>query len=560
MIVLSLMASAHQISKITSIFAQKKCHQMDSRWCSDTKSTKFVQCNSKGTRWLLNLPSKLRYIKTRVKFNQESEPPPGTEDGTNIEVLETCNEPSLCANNGSKGQGTLQGAMALIIGTSVGAGILALPARTMDVGFVPTLTSMGLSWCFLVLEALLLAEVNVAVSEQHKNEGSHVGLPLCAMAEKTLGPVGGALAACIYVFLTYTVLVAYIAKSGDVLSPIMHTSPTLCCWIFTLVFGSLTLLGNTKLVDSLNQILTSAMIGAFLLIIVGGFGVSDWNSLQHMNWERTPETFPVIIFALVYHDLMPVLFTYLNGDIHRIRQAVLLGSAVPVAMFLLWDVIILCIAPISGNEDPLVFLTRSGGTSIAVMIELFSILALATSFIGTIIGFIAFFEERLAQKKKASTQMQDVMASFTKLALKSIPLEFLKSYHSYKVGYLTVNSTEDSFLQQIFGVLDNSWRNNRTQIVLSILILAPPLVASSMVSDAFFSATDIAGGYGMTTLYGLFPPMMAWSLHERGLFMNKDEVGSMLALTRPQVQAILAVSGTCATGLMVSQLMLDLGM
>ncbi|MCO5558281.1 hypothetical protein L7F22_011860 [Adiantum nelumboides] len=544
--------------KVRSISTSKNCHQVSIRWCSSKKNTQFVKHGWKGTMQLWNLHSKWRYINVHVSINQESEISNGSENVNNLEVPETFYNTPLCTNNGCKGHGTLQGAMALIIGTSVGAGILALPARTINVGFVPTLTTMGLSWCFLVLEALLIAEVNVAVSEQHKSGGSGVGLPLCAMAEKTLGPLGGTLAASIYVFLSYTLLVAYIAKSGDVLSPLLHTSPTLGCWIFTLVFGSVTLLSNIKLVDSLNQVLTSAMIGVFLLILLGGFGVSDWNGLQYMDWERTPETFPVIVFALVYHDLMPVLCTYLNGDIQRIRRAVLLGSFVPVAMFALWEAIILSIAPVSGNEDPLLYLTRSGGTSIAILIELFSVLALATSFIGTLIGFIAFLNERFSQNQNASTLMQNSMASLMKLAFKSIALKKFDFYQ--KFGYPTVNGTKDSFVQRMFGALKNSWRSNRTQILSSILILAPPLAASSIVSDAFLSATDIAGGYGMTTLYGLFPPMMAWSLYERGLFMNKDQMGSTSALTRPQVQAILAMSGTCATGLIVSQLILDLGM
>lgn len=128
-------------------------------------------------------------------------------------------------------------------------------------GFVPTLTTMGVSWCFLVLEALLLAEINVALLEQHKNESSCSVLSLRSIAEKTLGPLGGTISACIYTFLSYTVMVAYIAKSGDILSPLIHMSPLLSCWIFTLVFGSLTLLGSTNLVTSFNRILTSAMIG-----------------------------------------------------------------------------------------------------------------------------------------------------------------------------------------------------------------------------------------------------------------------------------------------------------
>eukprot|EP00250_Pteridium_aquilinum_P034014 c6872_g1_i1 orf=198-1904(+) len=543
--------SVSSSEKATTMMTHKRRHKMYTKSCINMKSIRHIQQDWRGTRQLPYLHSKSRYIRFHARIDQKSDLPLGSEDVANAEAGET----SLCTDINSKGHGTLQGAMALIIGTSVGAGILALPARTMNAGFVPTLTTMGVTWCFLVLEALLLAEVNVALLEEHENGSAHGVLSLCAMAEKTLGPLGGTLSACIYTFLSYTVMVAYIAKSGDILSPLIHTSPLLSCWIFALVFGSLTLLGKTKLVDSFNQILTSAMIGTFLLIIMGGFQITDWKGLQHMNWGRTPETFPIIYFALVYHDLVPVLCTYLKGDLHRIRLSVLLGSAVSLAMFVCWDAVILCITPVSGDEDPLEFLIRLGGTSIAFMIESFSILALATSFMGTLIGFLEFFKERFNQNLKAERKQHDLVALYTKLAVTFITSKLSKVCR-YKSGrYIT----KESILSRDIEFLYNSWMSKRMQIVSFVLILAPPLVALGMVSDAFVSATDLAGGYGMTTLYGLFPPIMAWSLYERGLLLKEDQAGSILALSRPQVQAVLVVSGTCATGIVVSQLMLDLG-
>lgn len=515
--------------------------------CLKRQSIGHVQHDWGGIRQLSHFHSKpSSYMRFYARIDEKSEHPLGCENIANEEVFEGFGEDPLSSDTHSQGQGTLQGAVALIIGTSVGAGALALPARTMNAGFVPTLTTMGVSWCFLVIEALLLAEVNVALQKQHKNSSV---LSLCAMTEKTLGPLGGTLSACIYISLSYTVMVAYIAKSGDILSPLLHMSPLLSCWIFTLVFGSLTLWGSTKLVDSFNQIMTSAMIGVFLLIITGGFAITDWKGLQHMDWGKTPETFPVIFFALVYHDLMPVLCTYLKGDIYRIRLAVLLGSVVPLIMFICWDAVILCIAPISGTEDPLDFLTRSGGTSIAIIIASFSILALATSFIGTLIGFTAFFKEALNRSRINKTNQLSVMEANVKLFERRITSSLSKFYSS--------NGTKISIFSRDMGFLYNGWISRRMQIVLCVLTLAPPLVTLSLVSNAFLAATNLAGGYGMTMLYGVLPPIMAWTLHERGLLLNKEKTGSVSALSRFQVHAVLAASGTFATGIIVSQLMLD---
>ncbi|KAI3849798.1 hypothetical protein MKW98_026712 [Papaver atlanticum] len=57
-----------------------------------------------------------------------------------------------------KKNGSIVGAVALIIGTSIGSGILELPRKTSPAGFVPSSICMILCWGFLLTEALLLAE------------------------------------------------------------------------------------------------------------------------------------------------------------------------------------------------------------------------------------------------------------------------------------------------------------------------------------------------------------------------------------------------------------------
>ncbi|KAI3799726.1 hypothetical protein L1987_35025 [Smallanthus sonchifolius] len=58
-------------------------------------------------------------------------------------------------------KGTVAGAVALNIGTSIGSGILALPQKTSPAGLLPSSISLTLCWGFLLIEALLLVEINV---------------------------------------------------------------------------------------------------------------------------------------------------------------------------------------------------------------------------------------------------------------------------------------------------------------------------------------------------------------------------------------------------------------
>ena len=57
--------------------------------------------------------------------------------------------------------GTVLGSAALVAGTTVGAGILALPAKTLAAGLAPTATLLVGGWVFMAATGLLIAEVDL---------------------------------------------------------------------------------------------------------------------------------------------------------------------------------------------------------------------------------------------------------------------------------------------------------------------------------------------------------------------------------------------------------------
>ncbi|CAM6034823.1 unnamed protein product [Sphagnum compactum] len=432
--------------------------------------------------------------------------------------------------------GSVFGAVTLITGTSVGAGILALPATTAPAGFVPSAVVMGLSWGFLLLEALLLAEVNVALMMRQRQTGEKLHsevLSLRTMAEQTLGPLGGAFTTVTYLMLSYTLLVAYIAKSGEMLSLMFNVPISFGAAVFTFAFGGIICFGGNDTVDDINQALTTLLVGFFLLIVAGGMSAADWSGLEHMDWAMAPQTIPIMILALVYHDLTPVLCAHLGGDKDRIRKSIVLGSMVPLVMFLLWDAVALCLVPVSGSQDSVDVLISFGGTGLAFVIEAFSLLAVATSFIGTVLGLSEFLVEQLG---KAQTSMS----------------RRGRSIRRHQVVYLGSQPI-------------SKWlKRNGIRACATLLMLVPPLVASYIVSDAFYSASNFAGAYGMTSLYGVIPPAMAWTLHRSGSLLSErskevlEPKPSQQPIVVPGGKLTLAGIGACACVVILGQIVLDL--
>ncbi|KAJ6772956.1 TRYPTOPHAN/TYROSINE PERMEASE [Salix koriyanagi] len=375
---------------------------------------------------------------------------------------------------------------------------------------------MIVCWGFLLVEALLLVEINVGLRRmrgKNEDESELEVISIRTMAQETLGDWGGALATITYVFLGYTSMIAYSSKSGEILFHLVNLPESVSSCLFTTIFTMLISVGGTRATDQVNQWLTASMIGLLLAIEVIAVAFGGWSGLEGSgDWGKVPATIPVMIFALVYHDLAPVLCAYLGGDLKRLRASVLLGSIVPLLALLVWDAIALGLSAQAGQVvDPVELLMSERWSGVSYLVEVFSLLAVATSLIGTLLGFLEFFKEQLKNFSRDSKPTRT--------------------------------------LQEPIG-MGGWWARNKISFTAMAMAVAPTLVVSTIVPDAFSAATDIAGGYCMTMLYGVLPPAMAWAMYNRE---REDTSQNELSRVRP---ALLGV-GIFAGGIVVEQILQD---
>jgi tyrosine-specific transport protein len=64
------------------------------------------------------------------------------------------------------------------------------------------------------------------------------------------------------------------------------------------------------------------------LLLVAAEGVDSSSLTSGGNWSAVPATLPVVALAFVYHNIIPVICTALEGDVAKIRTAVLAGASV----------------------------------------------------------------------------------------------------------------------------------------------------------------------------------------------------------------------------------------
>ncbi|NET37457.1 MAG: tyrosine transporter [Cyanothece sp. SIO1E1] len=361
--------------------------------------------------------------------------------------------------------GSVLGCTALVAGTTVGAGILALPAVTLPSGLLPSTMTLIVVWLYMVASGLLLTEVNVHTTRQL----GRPGLGLLATTRHTLGSFGAHTAGILYLFIHYALLVAYMSRGGDILAVAIAQAGLLQAvppaWlgvgIFAVLFGGLLYFGSDRLVGTLNSAFVAIVIVSFTGLLALTLADINPSQLLTQNWQAVSVAIPVMFVALVYQNVVPVITHQLEGDVKKIRQSILVGSAIPLIMFLAWNAAILgCVnlelAQAASNDiifDPLEALRSSADKPwLGALISVFSEFAVVTSFIGFVYGLLNFWGDAFEIQPDDNVQR--------------LPL---------------------------YG-----------------LVLLPPLGLSVLNPSIFLEALDYAGAFGMSVLFGIIPATMAW--------------------------------------------------
>lgn len=290
------------------------------------------------------------------------------------------------------------GSALMIAGTTIGAGMLAMPLTSAGIGFGATVLLLFGLWLLLTYTGLLFMEVYQTAKRPD------VGV--ASLAEQYFGMPGRVLTTGSLLILLYALLAAYITGGGSLLSGLMpefsdaNVKLKVSIVLFTVILGIFVIVG-IKGVDGLTRLLFIGKIAAFLFVLAMMFP-----NVQMKNLMETPidnklilAAVPIFFTSFGFHVIMASINTYLDADIRRIRIAILIGTAIPLGAYLLWQLATHGVLSQSEfiqilQQDPtlngLVTATReiTGSAILGEMVRLFSALALITSFLGVALGIV----------------------------------------------------------------------------------------------------------------------------------------------------------------------------
>ncbi|PQQ32466.1 tyrosine transporter TyrP [Photorhabdus luminescens] len=313
------------------------------------------------------------------------------------------------------------GSTFIIAGTTIGAGMLAMPLATAGVGFGVSLIMLVGLWVLMSYTALLLVEA-------YQYESPDTGLG--TLAQRYLGSGGKILTGFSMMFLMYALTSAYISGAGELLTVSLNKWLNLSLpasvgvILFTVIAGGIVCIGTSS-VDMVNRVIFSAKI-IFLVLMLGLM----MPHVQHVNLLTLPleqglilSSIPVIFTSFGFHGSVPSIVKYMNGDVRRLRWVFIIGSAIPLITYIFWQLatlgsihsntfvdILAENAGLNGLLHSIREVVASPKTELAV--QMFANLALATSFLGVALGLFDFLGDLFKRKDNVTGRMQTGLLTF----------------------------------------------------------------------------------------------------------------------------------------------------
>jgi tyrosine-specific transport protein len=296
------------------------------------------------------------------------------------------------------------GGILLIVGTSIGGGMLALPVANAATGFWQSSLFLFVCWAFMTLGAFFILEANLYLPR---------GKNMVSMASATLGNYGLFAAWISYLFLLYTLLSAYISGGADVLNSLLfkvslHLNEWQASSLFTLIFG-LIVYGGIHSVDFANRGLMFGKLAVYCLLVILIAPHIEIQHFQHGSISYISGSIMILITSFGFAIIVPNLRDYFDDDIKTLKKVILIGSLIPLFCYLAWDAVIIGSLPSEGKEGLESLMQNPHTTSalaslltdkiqsprISALFNFFTSICMLTAFLGVSLCLYSFLADGL---------------------------------------------------------------------------------------------------------------------------------------------------------------------
>lgn len=267
-------------------------------------------------------------------------------------------------------------AIAVLIGTIVGAGIFGIPYVVAQSGFlIGTIFLISLTVAILLIH-LIYGEIVCRTEKKCR---------LVGYAEHYLGKSGKKVATVSMLISLYGALLVYIIIGGEffsvVLSPLFGGSVFTYSLIF-LIICALAIFKDLILIKPLEFLMTVFLIFIIFIIFFAGLPYLNINNLKIINLNLKSLFLPygVIFWALAGGSAIPEIKEALSNKGKFYKKVIVLGTLIPAVLYFLFMLVVVGTTGTATSPEAIQGLSGFLGKWVIILGAIFGILAVMTSF------------------------------------------------------------------------------------------------------------------------------------------------------------------------------------
>jgi len=282
-------------------------------------------------------------------------------------------------------------AVALMVGTSVGAGYLGIPYVVSKIGLGLGLAMIVLLGGVIFFQYLAIAEITLRTSGKHQITG---------YVEKYLGLTWKRFVEVLVILELYGTLLAYLVAEGDVLAEIFGGNPVVYSLLFFAVIA-VVLSRKFKIIEEAELLLTLIMTLAVTLIITISSPEVHLGKLHHFDANYILPAYGVILFSFFAGSAIPEMRIALQNKEKKLMPAIFLGTVIPIVIYILFTIIVIGVTGESTTEVATIGLGQVMGRHMNIIGNILAAVTMTSAFLALALALkdTFQFDMRLGKKK-----------------------------------------------------------------------------------------------------------------------------------------------------------------
>ncbi|MEK9158635.1 MAG: aromatic amino acid transport family protein [Patescibacteria group bacterium] len=274
-------------------------------------------------------------------------------------------------------------AVAVLVGSTIGAGILGIPFAVAKVGWL-------IGVIYLVCLGALLMGLNLMLGEIVARTKQPLQIP--GLAAKYLGGRGKTFVTVTTLFGSYGALLAYIIGEGYVLQALFGGNAFGWSLLFWAVAAAAVFFG-LRLIKKLDMLLTLIIFVCLIVIVFWSApSVRLPNLFGEISWLNLFLPYGVILFALQGAMAIPQVEDVLPNDQPRLKEAIVVGSLIPAVVYFIYMTAVIGVTGSLTTEVASIGLGQKLGSGVLIFGNVFAFFTMGTAFLNSAIAIKRQFE------------------------------------------------------------------------------------------------------------------------------------------------------------------------